>query len=56
MSRSAENLHKPVRKSLTERTQDELEIAGFDEVDTPAADIVSLGGAGCTKMLGKTYA
>ncbi len=44
------------RKSLTERTQAELEIAGFDEVETPEADIVSLGSASYTKMLGKIYA
>ena len=56
MARSAEKQQKPVRKSLTERTQDELEIAGFDEVETPEADIVSLGGASYTKMLGKIYA
>lgn len=45
----------PARKSLTDRTRAELEIAGFDEVDTPEADIVSLGGASYTKMLGKIY-
>jgi hypothetical protein len=34
----------------------ELKIAGFDEVETPDADIVSLGSASYTKMLGKIYA
>ncbi|WP_018383270.1 hypothetical protein [Wenjunlia vitaminophila] len=53
MARSTES--QKTRKSLTERTQDELEIAGFDEVETPEADIVSLGGASYTKMLGKIY-
>ncbi|MET9498454.1 hypothetical protein [Streptomyces sp. NPDC006552] len=42
-------------KSLTERTEDELAIESFDEVDTPEADIVSLGDASYTKMLGKIY-
>ncbi|GAA4666365.1 hypothetical protein [Streptomyces youssoufiensis] len=41
------------RHSLAERTESELGIAGFDEIDTPDADIVSLGGASYTKMLGK---
>lgn len=44
------------RKSLTERANEELQIAGFDEIDTPEADIVSLGSASYTKMLGKIYA
>lgn len=43
------------RASLTERTEAELEIAGFDEVETPEADVVSLGSASYTKMLGKIY-
>ncbi|MEU0373093.1 MULTISPECIES: hypothetical protein [Streptomyces] len=44
------------RKSLTERTEDELAIESFDEVESPEADIVSLGDASYTKMLGKIYA
>ncbi len=40
---------------LKETTKKELEIAGFDEVETPEADIVSLGSASYTKMLGKIY-
>jgi len=47
---------KTPRRSLTERTKEELEIAGFDEIDTPEADVVSLGSASYTKMLGKIYA
>jgi hypothetical protein len=46
----------PPRRGLTERTNDELAIAGFDEVETPEADVVSLGSASYTKMLGKIYA
>lgn len=42
--------------NLKENTKKELEIAGFDEVETPEADIVSLGSASYTKMLGKIYA
>lgn len=32
-----------------------LDIAGFDEVETPDADCVSLGSASYTKMLGKIW-
>jgi hypothetical protein len=35
--------------------KEELKIASFDEVETPDADIVSLGSASYTKMLGKIY-
>ena len=41
---------------LQEHTKKELAIAGFEEVETPEADIVSLGSASYTKMLSKTYA
>ncbi|MFC4031448.1 hypothetical protein ACFO3J_08150 [Streptomyces polygonati] len=50
-----ENVQQPGRESLADRTRNELEIAGFDEVETPEADIVSLGSASYTKMLGKIY-
>jgi hypothetical protein len=41
---------------VVESDEKELEIAGFDEVETPEADVVSLGSASYTKMLGKIYA
>ncbi|MFD4243974.1 hypothetical protein ACTVZO_02230 [Streptomyces sp. IBSNAI002] len=55
MTRDHSENQNTVRKSLTELTESELEIKGFDEVDTPEADIVSLGSASYTKMLGKIY-
>jgi hypothetical protein len=33
----------------------ELSIAGFEEIETPEADCVSLGSASYTKMLGKIW-
>jgi hypothetical protein len=33
----------------------ELEIAGFEEIEAPEADCVSLGSASYTKMLGKVW-
>ena len=39
-----------------EAETEELGIAGFDEVETPEADTVSLGSASYTKMLGKIWA
>jgi hypothetical protein len=49
---------KSRRLDIVEEPSDkqELDIAGFDEVETPQADIVSLGSASYTKMLGKIYA
>ena len=55
MTRSPQDHRPNDRQSLAERTENELGIAGFDEVDTPEADVVSLGGASYAKMLGKIY-
>jgi hypothetical protein len=45
-----------MQENTKNETKTELDIAGFEEVKTPEADIVSLGSASYTKMLGKIYA
>ncbi len=45
-----------MQNNAKEGNKTELVIAGFEEVKTPEADIVSLGSASYTKMLGKIYA
>ncbi len=38
-----------------ETDERELNIAGFEEIETPAADVVTLGSASYTKQLGKIF-
>ena len=56
MTDMTDNKDKP-RLPVLEVTKEssELTIAGFEEVETPDADCVSLGSASYTKMLGKVW-
>ncbi len=51
------NQKKKVRLPVENESKqnDDLAIAGFEEIKTPDADVVSLGSASYTKMLGKIY-
>ena len=52
-------MHKAKEGVSTESTQSiaraELDIPGFEEIDKPEIDVVSLGSASYTKMLGKIW-
>ena len=53
MDKIDDRTHLPVL-TIKEENAD-LTIAGFEEVETPEADCVSLGSASYTKMLGKIW-
>jgi len=44
------------RESTQSIARSELEVPGFEEIDKPDIDVVSLGSASYTKMLGRIWA